>query len=86
MLVGSVVSLPQHDADVVAFLVGGDDVLPVAIRPTYGLVVDVHKTIRRSAREIHIEQSIVMMRKRRLPTLGSGVRLELCLSPRFRGR
>ena len=32
VLVGSVASLPQQDADVVAFLVGGDDVEPVAMR------------------------------------------------------
>ncbi len=40
MLVGSVVSRPQEDADVVAFLIGGNDVLPVAMRRTDGLAVE----------------------------------------------
>ena len=51
------------------------------MRHTYGLVVDVRKTIWPSPREFHMRQSIVMMRKYRLPTLGSGVTFELYLSP-----
>ena len=78
--------LAEQDGDVVAFLIGGDDILPVAIPRTYGLVVNVRETIGRSPRAFHIGQSIVMMRKHRLPTLGSGVLFELRLSPRFRGQ
>ena len=36
-----VVSLPEQDADVAALLIGSDDVRPVAMCRTYGLVVNV---------------------------------------------